>query len=57
MNHTEYMNKTRKMSDDSLRYVIKDCQEALKANPDSEKAGHYADEICYCSMEIVKRKI
>ena len=43
------------MSETSLRYVIKDCQEALNAMPESEKAGHYADEISYCAMELNRR--
>ena len=55
MNHGQYMKKVKRMSVESLRYVIRDCQEALKANPEGNKAGYYADEINYCSMELSKR--
>jgi hypothetical protein len=53
--HSEYMAHAAKRSNDELRYVIKDCQEAIAANPDNSKAGQYADEINYCAMELFKR--
>jgi hypothetical protein len=55
MDHNGYIKKTRTMSEASLRYVIKDCQLALEAMPNSGKAGHYADEISYCAMELNRR--
>ena len=55
MNHTTYPKELKKKSSASLRFIIKDCQEALEANPNNPKAGHYSDEICYCSMELKKR--
>ncbi len=55
MNHSEYMEQVKLLSVESLRYIIKDCSEALKANPDGHKAGHYADEINYCAMELYAR--
>lgn len=54
--HSEWMRKVKTMSVDSLRYVIKDCQEAIKANPENPKCGEYQDTICYCSQELAKRK-
>lgn len=56
INHADYQKKVKKLSDDVLRYIIKDCQEALKNMPNSPKAGYYADEISYCSMELNRRK-
>lgn len=56
--HAAYKAKVRNMSDDALRYTMKDAHEAIKANPDSEKSksGYYADEINYCSDELHRRK-
>jgi len=56
INHAEYQEKTRIMSDEALRYTIRDCKEAIAANPDGHKAGYYADEINYCAMEIQRRR-
>jgi hypothetical protein len=56
INHSEYMKKVKTMSEDQLRYTIKDCKEALTALPDSQKAGYYADEIHYCSQELRRRE-
>lgn len=55
INHSEYIKKTRKMTEAELRYIIKDCQEALRAMPENPKAGYYADEINYCVMELHRR--
>ncbi len=56
INHTEYMKKVKTLTEESLRYIIKDCQEAINAMPFGAKAGYYADEISYCSMELARRK-
>ncbi len=56
MNHTEYQEAVKTKSDSSLLFIIKDCQEALTANPEASNASYYADEICYCGMELKKRK-
>jgi len=56
INHAEYQEKTCTMSDEALRYTIRDCKEAIEANPDGHKAGYYADEINYCAMEIQRRR-
>jgi hypothetical protein len=53
--HGDYMALAAKRSDDELRYVIKDCQQAIAANPDNPKSSQYADEINYCVMELFKR--
>ncbi len=55
MNHSQYQKSLKTKSDESLLFIIKDCQEALSANPDNPKASHYSDEICYCGMELAKR--
>lgn len=55
IDHTNYPKGLRTKSVESLRYIIKDCRAALAAMPESDKAGYYADEISYCSMEIHRR--
>lgn len=55
MNHTEYIKRTRHMSDHELRYVITDCTEAMAALPDNPNNGYYQDEIHYCAMELHRR--
>ena len=55
INHAEYMKKVRTLDEASLRYIIKDCQDALNNFPNCEKSGYYADEISYCAMELSRR--
>jgi hypothetical protein len=55
INHTEYPKTLKNKSDDSLRYIIKDCRETLAVNPNGSKAGYYMDEIHYCAMELKAR--
>ena len=55
IDHTEYPKSLRKKSDESLRYIIKDAQEALFLFPECDKSGYYADEINYCAMELKRR--
>lgn len=56
MNHSAYIAKTRTMSAITLRFIIKDCQEAINAMPNGINAGYYQDEIHYCSMELNRRE-
>ncbi len=55
INHTTYPKMLRSKSIDSLKFIISDCQAALKANPTCGKAGYYADEIAYAGMELKRR--
>jgi hypothetical protein len=55
IDHVNYPKKLKTKSDDELRFIIKDAQEAMKAMPDGPKAGYYADEVNYASMELRKR--
>lgn len=55
MDHAKYQKMVKRATIESLRYVIADCQKAIEAMPDNENNGYYADEICYCSMELAKR--
>ena len=43
--HTQYMAKVKTLSNESLRYTIEDCRNAIAAMPDSPKWGQYADEV------------
>jgi len=54
--HSEYIAKTKRMDDESLRYVISDCRNAMDAMPDNPKCGQYADEAHYCAMELRRRQ-
>ena len=53
--HTQYMAKVKTLSNESLRYIIEDCRNAMAAMPSSPKWGQYADEVHYCHMEINRR--
>jgi len=55
IDHAAYQAKVKTMTEAELRFTINDAQEALKANPEGHKAGYYADEICYCGDELVRR--
>tara|TARA_R100001086_G_scaffold68829_1_gene32654 strand:+ start:348 stop:611 length:264 start_codon:yes stop_codon:yes gene_type:complete len=54
--HTDYMSRTRTMEVAELQYRIKDCREAMEANPDNPKCQQYADEVSYCAMELKRRE-
>jgi len=56
MNHALYQRMIRHLDERSLRYVIRDCREAIAAYPDNPKAGYYQDEIHYCAMELRRRE-
>jgi hypothetical protein len=62
--HSEYQDKLRMKKEDgsyvydneSLKYIIQDCKDAIEAMPDNPKAGQYADEIHYCAAELRRRQ-
>ncbi len=62
--HSEYQAKLKARKEDgsyvyddaSLKYIIKDCNDALDAFPENPKAGQYADEIHYCATELRRRQ-
>ena len=56
LNHADYMKKVKTLSIEQLKYIIKDCQEAIEAMPNNPKNGWYADEVCYCGMELKRRE-
>jgi hypothetical protein len=56
INHSEYQKKVKSLSNDCLRFIIKDCKESICAMPNNLKNGYYQDEIHYCVMELNKRK-
>ena len=53
--HTQYMAKVKTLSNESLRYIIEDCRNAMTSMPGNPKWGQYADEVHYCHMEINRR--
>ncbi len=54
--HTTEMKRVAKLPIEALEYTIKDCREAILANPENPKCGQYADTSHYCQMELVKRR-
>ena len=56
INHSDYQKKVKTLSIESLRFIIRDCQEAINSMPNNPKNGFYQDEIHYCVMELNKRK-
>lgn len=55
IDHENYPKSLRSKSVDQLVYIIADAKEALFLFPESKKAGYYADEVNYCSMELARR--
>lgn len=55
IDHTAYPRALRSKPTESLWYIIRDCQAAIRANPDNPKCGYYADEISYCANELARR--
>tara|TARA_R110000744_G_scaffold280122_1_gene392248 strand:+ start:189 stop:392 length:204 start_codon:yes stop_codon:yes gene_type:complete len=53
--HSETMTDFRTKSTYSLKYIIKDCQQAIEALPENPKCAQYQDEINYASMELSTR--
>ena len=56
MNHTDYAKACRTKTEAELRFTIQDAAEAVRANPDGENAGYYADEVNYASSELFRRR-
>jgi hypothetical protein len=56
MDHTAYPKGLKSKDEAALRYIMKDCREAIAAMPDGENAGYYMDEIHYCAMELRRRE-
>ena len=56
MDHAAYQKALREKSEEQLRYAIRDAGEAIRAMPDGENAGYYADEVSYCAMELARRQ-
>ena len=55
MNHIEYPKRLKTKTDAELLFTIKDATEAMQAMPDNPNNGYYADECCYCGMELQYR--
>ena len=56
VDHSEYPKTLKSKSIAQLYFIIRDCQQAIQANPDNPKNGYYQDEISYCGMEIRNRQ-
>lgn len=58
MDHAAYQERLKKLTDDQLRFIIKDATEAMRVNPDATKSrnGYYADEVNYAQNELYRRR-
>jgi hypothetical protein len=56
MDHADYQRKLKTYSVHQLEFVIRDAQEAIRANPENPNNGYYADEVNYAAAEIRKRR-
>lgn len=56
IDHSRYPLILKGTSDGELYFIIHDCKAAIAAMPDGPKAGYYADEIHYASMELARRR-
>ena len=54
--HTELMEYVDGLDVAALHYVAQDCREAIEANPEGRKAGHYMDTIHYIGMRLHKMR-
>uniref|UniRef100_A0A6M3LDF1 Uncharacterized protein n=1 Tax=viral metagenome TaxID=1070528 RepID=A0A6M3LDF1_9ZZZZ len=55
IDHESYQRKCKLMTNEELRYTIKDARLAIKAMPNNPKAEYYQDEVHYCAMELRRR--
>ena len=55
MDHIEYPKRIQKLPSATLRYIIADCKNVMKAQPHNYNNSFYADEICYCVNELYIR--
>jgi len=55
IDHAATQARFAALSNEALRFIIKDASEALVAMPNGAKASYYQDEVCYASMELRKR--
>jgi len=55
MDHAQYQKDLMTKPIESLRFIRKDAQEAVDANPHGENAGYYADEVQYVAAELRRR--
>lgn len=56
MDHNKYPKSLRKLSDNMLRYIMKDLRHAIKVYPENPNNGYYQDEINYILSEIYRRE-
>ena len=57
MDHAEYQRGLKHKSIPELQFIARDAREAIEANPDNPKAGHYQDEIHYAAAELRRRTL
>ena len=48
----KYIESIKDYSIDQLKYNLKDCEEAIRLNPNNPKNNDYADEIHYIIMVL-----
>ncbi len=56
MDHDKYQKAIRRKTDEELKFILKDANEAACANPEGPNVGYYLDEVAYCLMELKRRR-
>lgn len=56
MDHIEYPKRLESLTEEALRYLIKDAKEAAEAMPEGPNAGYYLDEVNYAVNELYRRR-
>ena len=57
MDHVAYPKRLRNLRENEIRFIIKDCREAVAAMPDGRNTSYYLDEINYCISELYRRDV
>ena len=57
MDHIRYPLELRRKDTAAVRFIMADAYKAMKAMPDGENAGYYADEVNYCADELARRGV
>ena len=55
IDHAEFKQRCRRMTDDQLRFVLRDCRNTLAAWNDHPNEGKYLDQMNYASDELNRR--
>jgi len=55
--HAQLQKEVARMSWAAMEYALRDCRDAMSANPENPKFNHYADMVCYISMRMMDARM